>query len=87
MLNLRGAQWYVNNKRNLRCPVAKDLNWSLLYSIGPPLGPNRPQPHTPVGCETFKRGVAASFSSGFTFFWTKAENPEGTPSWPWRHWE
>ena len=50
--------------------VAKDLNWSLLYSIGPPLGPNRPQPHySPVGCETFKevwqpRFLRVSPSSG-----------------------
>ena len=66
--------------------VAKGPNRSLLYSTGPQLGPNRRQSNSPVvGCELFKEVRQTSFSSGFTFFWTKAETPEGTPPWPWRH--
>ena len=62
--------------------VAKDQYRSLLYSIGPQLGPNRRQPNSPVGCETLQRGVTTSFSSGFTFFWTTVESPEATLSRP-----
>ena len=66
----------------LRQRAAKDQCRSLLYSIGPQLGPNRRQPNSPVGCGTLQRGVPTSFSSGFAFFWTTVESLEATLSRP-----
>ena len=42
--------------------VAKDQqNRSLIFTIGPQLGPNRRQPNYPVGCELFKEVRQTSF--------------------------
>ena len=45
---------------------------------------NRRQPNSLVGWSVFERVCGASFLRAFTFFWTKAGNPECTLPWPCR---